>query len=211
MGEVVMDEEPSQPAKPDIPPPSIPPPSIPKPTIPPPDIKPPEPVAVPSRPPLVNVKIREAGEEPDDEGKPGGLAPFNTRALAALIDVALAIGLQISVLWILPGFAERIAWLVGGAYLVGRDSLPFLDGQSVGKKAMKLRVLTLEGKPVTGNWEAALIRNAILLIPVFPLIELFVLLTRDGKPDQGRRLGDEWAKTKVVIAEDPSPKPEDAP
>lgn len=210
-----MDEEPSQPAKPDIPPPSIPPPSIPNPsipppTIPPPDIKPPEPVAVPSRPPLVNVKIREAGEDPDDEGKPGGLAPFNTRAIAALIDVALAIGLQISALWILPGFAERIAWLVGVAYLVGRDSLPFLDGQSVGKKAMKLRVLTLEGKPVTGNWEAALIRNAILLIPVFPLIELFVLLTREGKPDQGRRLGDEWSKTTVVIAEDPAPKPEDA-
>jgi uncharacterized RDD family membrane protein YckC len=210
MGEVVMDEEPSQPAKPDIPPPSIPPPSIPKPSIPPPDIKPPEPVAVPSRPPVVNVKIREAGEEPDDEGKPGGLAPFNTRAIAALIDVALAIGLQISALWILPDFAERIAWLVGVAYLVGRDSLPFLDGQSVGKKAMRLRVLTLEGKPVTGNWEAALIRNAILLIPVFPLIELFVLLTREGKPDQGRRLGDEWSKTKVVIAEDPAPKQEDA-
>lgn len=205
-----MDEEPSQPAKPDIPPPSIPPPSIPKPSIPPPDIKPPEPVAVPSRPPVVNVKIREAGEEPDDEGKPGGLAPFNTRAIAALIDVALAIGLQISALWILPDFAERIAWLVGVAYLVGRDSLPFLDGQSVGKKAMRLRVLTLEGKPVTGNWEAALIRNAILLIPVFPLIELFVLLTREGKPDQGRRLGDEWSKTKVVIAEDPAPKQEDA-
>jgi uncharacterized RDD family membrane protein YckC len=205
-----MDEDPSQPAKPDIPPPSIPPPSIPKPTIPPPDIKPPEPVAVPSRPPLVNVRIREAGDEPDEEGKPGGLAPFNTRVIAGLIDLALGIGLQISALWILPGFAERVAWLVGVAYLVGRDSLPFLDGQSVGKKAMKLRVLTLEGKPVIGNWETALIRNAILLIPVFPLIELFVLLSREGKPDQGRRLGDEWAKTKVVIAEDPPPKPEDA-
>jgi uncharacterized RDD family membrane protein YckC len=201
----VMEEETSQASKP-----VIPPPDIPKPTIPPPTIPPVEPVAVPSRPPLVNVKIREAGEDPDEEGKAGGLAPFNTRILAALVDVALGIGLQVSALWILPDFAERIAWLVGAAYLVTRDSLPFLEGQSVGKKAMKLRVVTLDGKPITGNWEAAVIRNAILLIPVFPVIELFVLLTREGKPDQGRRLGDEWSKTKVVIAEHPVPKPEDA-
>jgi uncharacterized RDD family membrane protein YckC len=207
---IVMDEDPSQPAMPNIPPPSIPKPDIPKPTIPPPDIKPPEPASVPSGPPVLNVRIREAGDESDEEGKPGGLAPFNTRILAAMIDVALAIGLHISALWILPGFAERIAWLVGIGYLVTRDSLPFLEGQSVGKKAMKLRVMSMEGKPITGNWEAALIRNAILLIPVFPLIELIVLLTREGKPDQGRRLGDEWSKTKVVIAGEPVPKPEDA-
>ena len=99
----------------------------------------------------------------------------------------------------LPGFAERIAWLVGIAYLVTRDSLPFLGGQSVGKKAMKLKVVTLEGKPITGNWEAALIRNGVLLIPFFGLIELFVLLTREDKPEHGRRLGDEWAKTKVIM------------
>jgi hypothetical protein len=32
-----------------------------------------------------------------------------------------------------------------------------------------------------------------------PLVELFVLLTREDKPERGRRLGDEWAKTKVIV------------
>jgi uncharacterized RDD family membrane protein YckC len=94
--------------------------------------------------------------------------------------------------------------------MVTRDSLPFLGGQSVGKKAMKLQVVTLEDKPITGNWEAALIRNGVLLIPFFGLIEIYVLLTREDKPERGRRLGDEWAKTKVIIAVEP-PKPTDGP
>ncbi len=84
-----------------------------------------------------------------------------------------------------------------------RDSLPFLGGQSVGKKAMKLKAVTLEGKSLVGNWEAALIRNGVLTIPFFVMVELYVLLSREGKPGHGFRLGDEWAKTKVIIAEDP--------
>lgn len=201
-----MDEETSQPQKP-----VIPPPDIPKPTIPPPDIRPPEPIPPVSGPPLVNVKIRQAGAAAEEETDDGGLAPFNTRVIAALIDVVLSIGLQITVIFILPSFADSLAWLVGVAYLIARDSLPFLGGQSVGKKAMKLKVVTLEDKSIVGNWEAAAIRNAVLLIPFFGLIEIFVLLTREGKPEHGRRLGDEWSKTKVIIAEDPAPNPEDAP
>jgi hypothetical protein len=34
-------------------------------------------------------------------------------------------------------------------------------------------------------------------------VELFVLLSRDSGADRGKRLGDEWAKTKVVVAEKP--------
>ena len=131
--------------------------------------------------------------------------PFNTRIIAALIDVVVVIGLQISVAWILPGFASRLAWLIGVAYLVTRDSLPFLGGQSVGKKAMKLKVVTVDDKPLTGNWEAALIRNGVLLIPLFGFIELFILLTREDKPGRGLRLGDEWAKTRVILAPDLPP------
>jgi hypothetical protein len=44
------------------------------------------------------------------------------------------------------------------AYFVTRDSLPFLGGQSVGKKAMKLTVVTLDDKSLSGNWEPAVIR-----------------------------------------------------
>jgi uncharacterized RDD family membrane protein YckC len=180
-----MDNEPAPPEKYVIPPPTLP-------QAPPPGKK--APAA-----PAVNVKIREPGKPGEERPETGGPAPFNTRILAVMIDVVLALGLQISAAWILPSFAGKIAWLVGIGYFVTRDSLPFLGGQSVGKKAMKLRAVTLEGKPLTGNWEPVLIRNGVLLIPFFPLIELFVLLTREDKAERGRRLGDEWAKTKVIL------------
>ena len=133
----------------------------------------------------------------------GALAPFNTRAFAAVIDGLIASGLSITASFVLPSFmGGRTVMLLGYAYLILRDALPFLGGQSVGKKAMKIRAVTLDGRSLTGNWEASLIRNAILLLPfVGAVIELFVLLSRDSGPDRGRRLGDEWGKTKVVVAE----------
>lgn len=198
-----MVEEASQSDNSAGPPPSVPPPDLPKPSVPPPDLpKAPQVETEPSPAvPPVNVAIRQAGD-PEAAPEPGMIAPFNTRIIAVLIDVLIAIGLQIAAGMILPSFASKVVWLIGIAYLVTRDSLPFLGGQSVGKKAMKLKALTLEDKPLVNNWEAALIRNGVLLIPFFALVEVFVLLTREGKSDQGRRLGDEWAKTKVVIAEE---------
>ena len=151
-------------------------------------------------PPWAGAKVNAPAAE-DDEA--GGLAPFNARIVAAVIDLVVASGLQMSAVWILPGFASRAAWLLGIAYVVTRDSLPFLDGQSVGKKAMKLKVVTTDDKPLTGNWEAALIRNGVLIIPFFVLIELFILLSREEKPGRGLRLGDEWAKTRVIVLPDP--------
>jgi uncharacterized RDD family membrane protein YckC len=179
-----MENEPVPPEKPAIPPPDLP--------IPPPGEKPPGPAPV-------KVHIKEAGTSEDDEPEGPGLAPFNARVLATVIDAVVAVGLQMAAMWILPSFAGKIAWLLGIAYLITRDSLPFLGGQSVGKKAMNLRVVTRKGQPLTGNWNAALIRNGVLLIPFFALIELFVLLNREDKPEHGLRLGDEWAKTKVVV------------
>lgn len=151
----------------------------------------------------VPVKTFTAKDAAESETQAGSIAPFNTRIIAALIDLAVAVGLQITLSWLLPHFATRLAWLAGMAYLVTRDSLPFLGGQSVGKKAMKLKVVTLDGKSLVGLWEPAIIRNVALLILPLALVELVILLTREGKPEHGRRLGDEWAKTQVVIAEDP--------
>jgi uncharacterized RDD family membrane protein YckC len=138
-----------------------------------------------------------AAEETPEVGE--ALAPFNTRMIAAIIDILISAGLYLAVIMVLPGFLGRSALLIGMAYFATRDSLPFLGGQSVGKKAMQLRAVTLEGQPLTGNWQLGLIRSGVLLIPLFGLVELFVLLTREGKPEQGRRLGDEWAKTKVIV------------
>lgn len=149
----------------------------------------------------MKVKIRNAQDSDDDGSPAAGLASFNARVTAAVIDMVVASGIAIGLAFILPGFADRLAWLAGIAYLVTRDSLPFLGGQSVGKKAMKLRAVTLDGESLVGNWEAALVRNGVLAIPLFAFVELFILLTREDKPGRGRRLGDEWAKTKVIIEE----------
>jgi uncharacterized RDD family membrane protein YckC len=144
----------------------------------------------------VKVQILE-----DDEGDPiTNNVSFNTRAIAAVIDWVLGMGIGIALLMILPAFSSKIAWIVAAAYWIVRDSLPFLGGQSIGKKAMKIKVVTLTDQSLIRDWQASIIRNGVLMIPFFALIEVYVLLTREDKPDRGRRLGDEWAKTKVISA-----------
>lgn len=202
--------------------------AFPKPSIPPPDLSrrpppPPSPMdslpkstpsampAMPAMPaePAVKVKIRVAGDAAGEELPADGLAPFNPRVVAVIIDSLVGLGVTLACIWILPGLLEWIGQLAGLAYFVTRDSLPFLGGQSVGKKAMKLKVTTLEGVSLVGNWNASLIRNGILLIPFVALVELYILLTRENGPDRGRRLGDEWAKTKVIVDVKPV-EPEEA-
>ena len=73
---------------------------------------------------------------------------------------------------------------------------------------MGIRAVTTEGAPLTGNWQPAIIRNAALIIPIFGLVELIILLTRQEKPPPLLRLGDEWAHTKVVNAGDPAAEEE---
>ncbi len=196
--------------------------ALPKPSIPPPDLSkrpPPPPSPMDSLPrstpssmpaePAVKVKIRVAGDAAGEEIPVDGLAPFNPRVVAVIIDSLVGLGVTLACIWILPGLLEWIGQLAGLAYFVTRDSLPFLGGQSVGKKAMKLKVTTLEGASLSGNWGAALIRNGILVIPFVALVELYILLTRENGPDRGRRLGDEWAKTRVIVDVKPV-EPEEA-
>ncbi len=74
---------------------------------------------------------------------------------------------------------------------------------------MKLTVSTLDGQSLAENWQVALIRNGILLIPLVALLELYILLNRENGVTRGRRLGDEWAKTRVLVEEKPMPPEED--
>ncbi len=112
-------------------------------------------------------------------------ADNGSRIVATIIDFMVS-----GACWFIP----FVGWFAGFAYILTRDALPFLDGQSVGKKAMGLRAVTEDGQPLTNNWGPCLIRNIVLYIPVFALIELIVLVTNDN----GLRLGDQWAKTKVI-------------
>ncbi|HEX7260552.1 MAG TPA: RDD family protein [Luteolibacter sp.] len=152
---------------------------------------------------MADVKVKLRIAEPADKTAGTEMVTFNTRIVAAMIDLIVAIGLVIGLIWILPGLVIKLAYLTGAAYLIARDSLPFLGGQSVGKKAMGIKVVTLDGKSLVGNWQAALIRNGVLIIPFFGLIEIFILLTREETPSRGRRLGDEWAKTKLMAEKKP--------
>lgn len=194
-----------------------------KPSIPPPDLSraaPPPPSPLDSLPkstppppmPPGNAAARVHLQGTADAPVVAGEVPINSRILAAVLDLLVGVGLAIAVTFILPWFGSRIAWLVSAAYMLTRDSLPFLDGQSVGKKAMRLKAVTLDDRSLAGNWEAGAIRNAILIVPfVGIIIELIVLLTREDKPERGRRLGDEWAKTKVIVVPNPLPVDESTP
>jgi uncharacterized RDD family membrane protein YckC len=73
------------------------------------------------------------------------------------------------------------------AYFLLRDAL--FGGQSIGKKAMKYAAVREDGSSLAGDFGASATRNVSLLIPLVDAI--FVLM---DKP----RLGDGWAKTKVV-------------
>lgn len=118
------------------------------------------------------------------------LAGKDQRIGAYLIDALICIPVS---------FVPVIGGIASIAYILLRDSLPFLDGQSLGKKVVGLRAVDERGASLVGAWGTGIIRNVILLIPFAPLIELVVLLTRDDC----RRLGDQWAGTRVVIDRGP--------
>jgi uncharacterized RDD family membrane protein YckC len=113
------------------------------------------------------------------------LATAGDRFIAALID-----GIIAGVCNIVP----FIGWLVGIAYMLTRDALPFLNGQSLGKKVMKIRAVEeATGEPITNKWDKAIIRTISLYIPIFGIVDAFMVLSADRK-----RFGDKWANTIVV-------------
>lgn len=113
-------------------------------------------------------------------------APPVHRILAGVIDSAVAL-----ILWLVLSY---FGGFIGAVYIVVKDGLPFLNGQSLGKKAVGLQAVDQEGKTLLNNWGPEILRNVVLLIPFFPIVELVVFLTNDDR----LRLGDHLAKTKVI-------------
>jgi len=124
----------------------------------------------------------------------GPEADLGKRIAAAFIDFLVAMALA----WAAGMLMSRLSYPVWIAYMLTRDSLPFLDGQSIGKKALNLRAVSESGKSLSGDWNAGLIRNIPMAIPFGALVELIVMLVNKDKPGGLRRLGDQWGKTKVV-------------
>ncbi len=121
--------------------------------------------------------------------------PVN-RILAALID-----GILVSVVaYVFTRVGvSSIGYLLGIAYMIIKDTIPALEGQSIGKKAMNIMVVNEDtGESIMGDYTAGVVRALPLIIPGLNLIgivvETIVLFSDDGH----MRFGDKWAKTKVI-------------
>jgi uncharacterized RDD family membrane protein YckC len=137
-------------------------------------------------------------------------AELSKRIIAGVIDAV--IGAVVGLIPVIGGIIAAGYWLV-------RDGLDieFMDHRSIGKKVMKLRPVTLDGRPVDiqtsikRNWMFALggvvslllyipIIGWLLMIPVallalvIGIVELVLVIT-DAK---GRRFGDKLAATQVI-------------
>ncbi|MCL2073869.1 MAG: RDD family protein [Marinilabiliaceae bacterium] len=110
-------------------------------------------------------------------------APLTERILAAIVDIAIVCGLSLF---------PRIGWIFGLFYFLLRDSL-FFKGQSLGKKLMRIKVITLpENEPLSNYPEKSALRAIVALIPGLNLVDLWFLIT------VGYRLADKWAQTAVI-------------
>jgi uncharacterized RDD family membrane protein YckC len=136
-------------------------------------------------------------------------ADIGKRAVAMIIDALIA--LVVGLVPIAGGIAATAYWLV-------RDGMEFdfMDRRSIGKKIMKLRPVTLDGRPmdiatsVKRNWMFALggvvqffsmtIIGVVIAVPLglaallVGVIEVVLVFT----DTDGRRMGDKLADTRVV-------------
>ena len=147
-------------------------------------------------------------------------ADLGKRFVAVLLDGLIA-GIGAAV-FMVGGFRlYGIGLLLGAAYILVRDGLDldFMDNRSIGKKIMKLRPQRLDGQPmdietsVRRNWTLALgtaisglsyligglggffVLSALAgLAGLLGLAEAILVLT----DNEGRRIGDKMAETKVV-------------
>lgn len=121
------------------------------------------------------------------------------RAFAFIIDMAIMY---------LVGLIPIIGAIIGFAYMLLKDGL--LDGQSVGKKLLDLKVVTDHG---VATYRDSVRRNLIFAIPslfmlipfvgqlVTGILEVIICVAEMVKvlnDPEGKRYGDIWAGTKVM-------------
>lgn len=187
---------------PNIPKPSLPKPNIPQPNIPAPNL---DRASAPSPISAVESGAMEApapASEPTFEEESSAIEYSETllpqRILAGVIDFVVAATLMLISKAALPDFASQASTGLALGYLLFKDSLPFLNGQSLGKKVTKIQAVTTEGEPLTKNLKAGILRNITAAIPILAVIEVFILNSREKAHNSGLRLGDDFAGTKVI-------------
>ena len=145
-------------------------------------------------------KTEEEEESTDEivaesENPQGEDADLSNRIIGGFIDAILGSALVFVATFILPDLINGLARFLWVAYMLTRDSLPFLDGQSIGKKVVGTKAVREDGTSLSGDFKTGAIRNVWMLVSI---VELIVLIVRKDKPEAGRRLGDDFAKTKVI-------------
>ena len=133
------------------------------------------------------------------------VAGIGYRFISALIDMGILVGYVILALLILGGIDAPLGWAVWALF-----SLPLLlyplvcemtmDGQTFGKKAMKLKVVKVDGaQPSSGDY---ILRWLLWIIEANPFVGLFGLasigIISIVSTRYGQRLGDLAAGTTVV-------------
>lgn len=131
-------------------------------------------------------------------------AGVGDRILAALIDYAILTAYVIGMVMLIGAFSADVG-PPPGAVILGLLSLPvlfyflvseiFLDGQSIGKRYMEIKVVRLDGTPPTlGSYVIRWLLRPIDILLVNGLVAILsILVTRNGQ-----RLGDLAAGTTVV-------------
>ncbi len=116
------------------------------------------------------------------------LAFPRTRIAAWLVDSVVTLGLGI----VFGG----LGWLAGTGYWLLRDGL--FNGQSIGKRLMRLRVIVASDGHSCTFGESA-VRNVLWVIPVMNAVTALTGLYYLLHDSQGHHWGDRLARSTVVV------------
>jgi uncharacterized RDD family membrane protein YckC len=124
-------------------------------------------------------------------------ADWQSRGLAFLADLLIYTGLLFGARHFL---GEILSGFLAMVYIVFRDGL--FGGQSVGKKILGIRVVHMDGRPI--SYVDSSFRNVLFIFyPIYALTAAVIVVEAlvSLRDPQRRRLGDRIAKTCVVRKE----------
>ena len=129
-------------------------------------------------------------------------ASWSRRIVALIIDWAASSLVVVGILG--PGdYADdpNSGWIVLGVFALEVSLLTTLAGGSFGQLLIRVRVLTIEGRPL--SLLLAVARTLLICLVVPPLV---------FKPESGRGLHDLWTGSAAYVRDDRGfPPPEDGP